>query len=57
MKIVFLVIVATAVCVALFAMVETVWTVMNRPAAAVGRFERANERFGTPSADRQFSSS
>lgn len=46
MKLVFLVIAATVVCVALFAMVETVWTVMNRPAAAVERFERANERFG-----------
>lgn len=46
MKIVFLVIAAAVLCVALFAMVETVWTVMNRPAAAVERFERANKRFG-----------
>lgn len=46
MKIMFLVIAAAVVCVTLFAMVETVWTVMNRPAAAVERFERANERFG-----------
>ena len=46
MKIVYLMIAATVVCVALFAMVETVWTVMNRPAAAVERFGRSNERFG-----------
>jgi hypothetical protein len=42
----FLVITATVACVALLAVIETVWTVMNRPAAAVDRFKRANERFG-----------
>ena len=46
MKILFLVIAATVICVALFAMIETVWTIMNRPAAAVERFKRANVHFG-----------
>jgi hypothetical protein len=46
MKTVFLVIAGVLICVALFAMIETVWTVMNRPATALQRFERASQRFG-----------
>ena len=33
-------------CIFLFSMVETLWTIINRPAEAVKRFENANQRFG-----------
>jgi hypothetical protein len=47
MKTAFLVISAAVVCVALFAMVETVWRVINRPVEFLERLQRAINRSGS----------